>query len=140
MGLNADVVMNKAATIERCLLRIQEVYQGDPENLNDFTKQDSMILNIQRACEASIDLAMHVVSSEKLGLPQSSRDAFEILEQTRHLDSELTHQLKAMVGFRNLAVHAYQEINLEILQVMIESKLSTLTQFKRWVFALLPSE
>ncbi len=37
-----------------------------PENLEDFTKQDSIILNIQRACEASIDLAMHIVAGKKI--------------------------------------------------------------------------
>lgn len=55
-----DVILNKTTTIERCINRIQEVYAGNPENLKDFTKQESIILNIQRACEASIDLAMHI--------------------------------------------------------------------------------
>lgn len=53
MGMN-DVILNKTITIERCLNRIHEVYEGNPENLTDFTKQDSIVLNIQRACEASI--------------------------------------------------------------------------------------
>ena len=48
------------------------VYEGNPENLTDFTNQDSIVLNIQRACEASIDLAMHVVSERKLGVPKTS--------------------------------------------------------------------
>ena len=66
-----DVIYNKAATIERCVKRVLEVYGNNPENLNDFTKQDSMILNIQRACEASIDLAMHVVSEKKIRTPKN---------------------------------------------------------------------
>ena len=52
-----DVILNKTTTIERCVKRIHEVYEDNPANLADFTKQDSIILNIQRACEASIDLA-----------------------------------------------------------------------------------
>jgi hypothetical protein len=55
-----EIVLNKAATIERCLRRITDEYAGDLANLEeDLTRQDSIILNIQRACEASIDLAMH---------------------------------------------------------------------------------
>lgn len=38
-----------------------QVYANDAGSLKDYTKQDSIILNIQRACEASIDLAMHIV-------------------------------------------------------------------------------
>lgn len=65
--VNNDVVLNKVATIERCMNRVREVYNDNPENLMDFTKQDSIILNIQRTCEASIDLAMHIVSDLNLG-------------------------------------------------------------------------
>jgi uncharacterized protein YutE (UPF0331/DUF86 family) len=72
-----DVVLNKISVIERCKKRIIDVYDQKPENLKDYTKQDSIILNIQRACEACIDLAMHIVAQERLGLPQTSRDAFD---------------------------------------------------------------
>lgn len=65
-----DVIRNKAASIERCLLRIVEEYGGDQQNLiANQTKQDANILNLQRACETSIDLAMYVISRRRLGLP-----------------------------------------------------------------------
>ena len=58
-----DVILNKISVIERCMNRVKVVYENNPENLQDYTKQDSIILNIQRACEASIDLAMHAYCS-----------------------------------------------------------------------------
>lgn len=122
--VNNDVVLNKIATIERCVKRVEEVYAGNPENLRDFTKQDSIILNIQRACEASIDLAMHVVSEKKLGLPKVSRDAFKYLEENGLIDAILAKTLMNMVGFRNIAVHDYQSIELEILQAIIEKHIA----------------
>ncbi|ALA57269.1 hypothetical protein NITMOv2_0834 [Nitrospira moscoviensis] len=71
-----DVILSKAASIERCLRRIEEEYAGDQRNLvANQTKQDAIILNLQRACETAIDLAMYVVSQRKLGVPQDSRDA-----------------------------------------------------------------
>ena len=54
--------------------------RNTPSNLKNNTKQDSIVLNLQRACEASIDLAMHIIAEKKLGLPQNSRDAFSFLE------------------------------------------------------------
>lgn len=68
-----DIILNKISTIERCLKRIDEEYDHNADNLQNYTKQDSIILNIQRACEASIDIAMHVVAEKKLGIPQTSR-------------------------------------------------------------------
>ncbi|USK87483.1 type VII toxin-antitoxin system HepT family RNase toxin [Peribacillus asahii] len=120
---NNDVILNKVATIERCLKRIHEEYAGNPANLKDYTKQDSIILNIQRACEASIDLAMHIVSEKKLGLPKASRDAFKFLQEAKIIDSALAKTLMNMVGFRNIAVHDYQAIELDILQAIIEQHL-----------------
>ena len=118
-----DVIYNKIEIIERCLKRINEVYAGNFENLNDFTKQDSIVLNIQRACEAAIDLAMHIVSEKKLGMPQNSRDAFELLITNKLIDGKLAGKLMAMIGFRNIAVHNYQNLNLDIVREIIEKHL-----------------
>jgi uncharacterized protein YutE (UPF0331/DUF86 family) len=128
-----DIVLNKSNIIERCIRRINEVYEDDPENLKDFTKQDSIILNIQRACEACIDLAMHIISDKKLGLPQSTRDAFDLLEQERIIDSNMAKRLKMMVGFRNIAVHEYQKLNLVIVQKILENHLKDLSDFSQLI-------
>jgi len=132
--VNNDVVLNKVATIERCVNRVKEVYDGNPENLQDITKQDSIVLNIQRACEASIDLAMHIVSDLKLGLPKTSREVFKFLEENDIIDHALAKTLINMVGFRNIAVHDYQAIELNILQAIIEKHLS---DFKTYAEAIL---
>ncbi len=121
--MNSDTSLSKIETIERCIIRVQEVYENNPENLLNYTKQDSIILNIQRACEASIDLAMHIVSERKLGIPKTNREAFSLLENNGYIDSEVSKNMKAMVGFRNIAVHDYQSINLNILQAIIDKHL-----------------
>lgn len=134
--VNNDVVLNKAATVERCVKRVLEVYAGNPENLQDYTKQDSIILNIQRACEASIDLAMHLVSIKKLGLPKKSREAFQYLQDANIIDDNLAKTLMNMVGFRNIAVHDYQSIDLDILQAIIENHLTDFTVYTKVVLKL----
>lgn len=124
-----DVILNKISVIERCINRINEEYDNNPENLRNYTKQDSIILNIQRACEASIDLAMNVISEKKLGIPQNSRDAFEFLFHDNIIDEELAGNLKSMVGFRNIAVHDYQTVNLNIVKEIIENHIYDLKKF-----------
>ncbi|MEW9125219.1 MAG: DUF86 domain-containing protein [Thermotaleaceae bacterium] len=124
-----DVLYNKISIIERCLIRVREVYDKNPENLKDYTKQDSIILNIQRAVEATIDIAMYLVSVRKLGIPQNSRDAFEVLSDHGIIDEEMLKKLKAMIGFRNIAVHNYQKVNTEILQRVIENHLKDFEEF-----------
>lgn len=124
-----DVLYNKISIIERCLIRIREVYEGNPDNLKDYTKQDSIVLNIQRAVEATIDIGMYLISVKRLGIPQNSRDAFEVLNHHGIIDEVMLNKLKAMIGFRNIAVHNYQELNLEILQNVIENHLEDFEEF-----------
>jgi uncharacterized protein YutE (UPF0331/DUF86 family) len=126
-----DVVLNKTSIIERCVKRVREEYNNNPDHLKNYTKQDSMILNLQRACEASIDLAMHIVADKKIGLPQSSREAFTLLETANIISSALSVKMKAMVGFRNIAVHDYQEVNLAILQKIIELHLDDFLKYTK---------
>lgn len=124
-----DVLYNKIGIIERCLIRIREVYDNNPDNLKDYTRQDSIILNIQRAVEATIDIAMYIVSDKKLGIPQSSRDAFEVLHHNGIINESMLNKIKNMIGFRNIAVHNYQKLNLEILQKVIEEHLQDFEEF-----------
>lgn len=131
-----DVVLNKTTTIERCIHRIHEVYDGNPENLKDFTKQDSIILNIQRACEASIDLAMHIVSEKKLGVPRASREGFKLLQEAGIIESTLAKTLMNMVGFRNIAVHDYQALELDILQSILEKHIDDFKDFTKVILQL----
>ena len=131
-----DVLTNKASTIERCLQRVREEYADDPRNLRDnITRQDAIILNVQRACQASIDLAMHLVRIHALGPPQESRDAFALLIEADFLPKELGHRLMRMVGFRNIAIHDYQELNLDIVQSIVEDRLIDFTAFTELVLS-----
>jgi uncharacterized protein YutE (UPF0331/DUF86 family) len=131
-----DVILNKITTIERCINRIEEVYEGNPENLSNFTKQDSIILNIQRACEASIDIAMYIVSVRKLGLPKTSREAFEILQKAGIIEKDLAKTLMNMVGFRNIAVHDYQALELNVLRSIVEKHLSEFKTFTKVIMQM----
>lgn len=131
--MQSDVIINKVAIIEKCIKRINEEYGGDPENLKNYTKQDSIILNIQRAAEACIDMAMHIVAEKSYGIPQNSRDAFELLQVNGFISTELSSKLKSMVGFRNIAVHDYQNINLQIVQKVIELRLDDIKEFAVFV-------
>ena len=109
-----DVMFAKAAIIERSLRRILEIYRED-SNLDDLLHLDALTLNAQRACQAAIDLAMHVVALQHLGMPQSQADAFRLLADSRHLTDDLSERMIGMCGFRNVLVHQYQELETDIL-------------------------
>lgn len=125
-----DVLLNKAATIERCVARAREEYSSDPDGFADNpTRQDAAILNIQRACEAALDIGQHLIRREKLGVPQSARDVFSLLAAAGWIEADLADALKRMVGFRNIAVHDYQSLQLPITINVITLHLDEFLRF-----------
>lgn len=115
-----DILLNKAGIIERCLRRVAEESRACP-GLDDFTHVDALTLNIERACQASIDMAMHVVATRRLGIPQSNAEAFVLLERAGLIDAALSKSLRGMAGFRNIAVHQYEELDTDVLRWVVES-------------------
>ena len=125
-----DVLINKAATIERCVRRAREEYAAAGAGFaTDFTRQDAAVLNIQRACEAALDMGHHLIRMHRLGVPQSARDVFALLEQGGWIDASLSRSLQSMVGFRNVAVHDYRALLVEIVVAVIERHLGDVLDF-----------
>ncbi len=129
-----DILINKAATVERCVARARQEYEADPGTfLTNFTRQDAAILNVQRACEAVLDMGQHLVRRERLGVPQSARDVFDLLARGQWIDANLVDALKHMVAFRNIAVHEYQRLVVPILVNVITQHLDEFLKFTKIV-------
>ena len=127
-----EVLLGKAAIIERCLRRVGEDYAGhEAEFATNFTRQDAIVLNLQRACAAAIDAAMHLVRRHALGIPTESREAFTMLVQNDLLTEDLGRHLQAMVGFHNIAVHNYSGIDWAIVHAIATRHLGDFEAFAR---------
>lgn len=118
--VDKDVVLEKIKNIQNCLKRIQDKTAGDPTRLDDINIQESFVLNLQRAVQSVIDLAAHIVSDEGLGLPSELKENFLLLERAKIIDAELSQQLQKMVGFRNIAVHEYAAIEVDVLRAILQ--------------------
>jgi uncharacterized protein YutE (UPF0331/DUF86 family) len=125
-----DVIFNKVASIERCISRVEEEYNVNPDEFRvNFTRQDAAILNLQRACEQSIDLANHLIRIKKLGAPITSRDSFDLLQKEGIISEKLSVNLKKMVGFRNIAVHEYSNLDITLPENIIRENLRDFKEF-----------
>ena len=125
-----DILINKIQIVQRCVERAREEYQkaGDAFR-TDYTHQDSAVLNVTRACEITIDLANHIIKKEKLGIPTSSSESFYLLYRKGIISSGMEEKMKAMVSFRNIAVHEYQKLNVETIEKVIIHGLEDVLEF-----------
>jgi uncharacterized protein YutE (UPF0331/DUF86 family) len=121
-----DIVLAKTASVQKCLRRIREVTQLQPASLDEMNIQDIFVLNLQRAVQATIDLSVHIVASEGLGLADSVKGNFVLLENAGIINRELSEKMQSMVGFRNIAIHDYKELDLNILKTILQNNLKDL--------------
>ena len=124
-----DIVLAKTGSIQKCLRRIKETTGNDPKSLDNIDKQDIFVLNLQRAIEAAIDISAHIAASEGLGLATAIKDNFGFLKEAGIIDEDLLRKMQSMVGFRNIAVHDYQTINVAILKSILTQNLKDLEDF-----------
>ena len=124
-----DVVLAKVAAIKKGLRRIKEVTGLFPERLDDLDVQDIFVLNLQRAIQSAIDLAAHIVASEGLGISDTIRGHFVLLENAKVITKALSQKMQSMVGFRNIAIHDYENLDIEILKAILSKHLKEFEQF-----------
>lgn len=133
---NEAVLINKYESIERCINRINEEYENNPKNLEDYRKMDAIVLNLQRACEMASDVGMYIVSTRKLGIPQTKKEVFEKLYEKQLITKDMCKKMQGMIGFRNIAIHEYKKIDEEILKDVIENHLVDIKEFARQMINL----
>ncbi len=131
-----DVVAAKAAIVERCVARVRDEYAAAKDFRTDLTHQDAALLNLQRACEATIDMAQRVVRLRSLGLPQTSRENFALLADAKLIDAGVADRLGRMTGFRNIAIHDYRSLDLGLVEDVIRNKLGDLLDFSKSMIQL----
>ena len=124
-----DVITAKVAAIDRCLQRIAETRAGRSAVLLPIEVEDIIVLNLQRAVQAAIDLATHVVATEGYALPDSVAAFFSVLEERGVVDAPLADRLRRMVGFRNIAIHDYRALDPRIVQAIVTGHLDDLRAF-----------
>lgn len=118
-----DVVIQKLASIDRCLKAIRDYVGGDLDSLHEPIVLDAVVLNLQRACEQAIDAACREVSRRGLGVPTDSADAFTLLEREQLLSSAVAERMRRMVGFRNIAIHEYRKLDPVVVRTVVEHRL-----------------
>lgn len=109
-----DVVLAKFSAIERCIRRIEQ-FSDRISNFDDIDAADIVALNLERAIQSVIDSCNIIVADMKYQLPNSFKKTADILCENRWISPEMAAKIKQMIGFRNLTVHEYKEIDRQIL-------------------------
>lgn len=100
-------------------------YSTDPERYGSTERF------LQLAIEAVNDMGNHVIADNELGIVNRSADIPNLLKEEGNIDADLRDQWIKMIGFRNILVHDYLEIDLKIVYEVLQNHLSTLQRIQR---------
>ncbi len=130
--MSEETIAQKITSLQRCVSQARvALATAGSEFRTNYLLQDAAVLNVIRACETAIDLANMVIRKKRLGIPTESRESFAILARESILDSTLGIRLQKMVGFRNLAVHRYRDLDINIVAAVIQQSLDDLLAFAK---------
>jgi len=127
-----DLVAKKLAFIETCLCDLRQ--QARPDRLSEDVRELRFVEHtLQIAIQATLDVASHIVSDNRLGEPRTNRELFELLGRSGWLPPHLVEMLRDMGGFRNILVHGYAEVDVSVVRDVLDQRL---TDFEGFVAAI----
>jgi uncharacterized protein YutE (UPF0331/DUF86 family) len=95
----------------------------------DIDAQDIISLNLSRAVQLCVDLALHRLSTTGQTTPATMGAAFDELAQIGTINTDLAQRMKSAVGFRNLAVHQYEAMDWRIVHAICTKYLEDFRTF-----------
>jgi uncharacterized protein YutE (UPF0331/DUF86 family) len=132
-----ELIAKKLSQIETCLRELETLAQ--PDRIRQDVRELRFVEHtLQLAIQAALDVASHIVSDERLGEPRTNRELFDLLERGGWIGADLAATLQRMVGFRNVLVHGYDTVSLDIVEDVLRNRLGDLRAFADVILRRLP--
>lgn len=114
--VNAEVVRRRIERLNEYLHILQHYQDYDLETfLADPERYGSAERFLQLAIEATLDIASHLIADQQLGRVEKSRDLPRLLREHGLINDALEQRWIRMIGFRNILVHEYTEVDRRIV-------------------------
>ena len=132
--VNQALLKTKIAHINKSVERLsQKADVSLKEFKSDTDLQDVVTHNLQLAIQGAIGIASHIISDEGWGVPNTLVGLFDILKEHKVLDEKTTDIMRRMVGFRNIIVHEYDEVDLDKVHQILASRLDDFSSFMKQI-------
>lgn len=129
---DVDLLLKKLAFIETCLTELRTLSRL--EALETDVKERRFVEHTLQVClQAVQDVASHIVADERLGEPSTNQQLFQLLQSAGWIDSCLSDALRAAIGFRNVLVHGYTAVDLDIVRDVVTHHLDDIVSFVRLI-------
>lgn len=131
------ILAEKLEALRRCVRRVEMRRTESVQELQaDVDRQDILALNLTRAVQLCVDMAGIVVADSDQPAPQTMGQAFDALASMRVIDADLARRMRAVVGFRNIAVHNYRAVDWAVVFAISQLGVEDFRAFAKAMAAL----
>ena len=136
--MDKEVLQTKLEALIRCLHRIKDQNISSRDELEkNLDKQEIIILNLQRAVQICVDIGNHILIDYSTPTPATMAETFKYLAENKLISDKNALELSHAVGFRNIAVHQYENINCKIVYEIITKHLDDFKEFSQAISQLI---
>lgn len=128
--MDRDIIIRKLDSLGRCVKRIEEKRPATLDELvADIDTQDILSINLERAVQVSVDIGAHLLADLYVPPPKTMGEVFAILVTEKLIPEKVGLALRKAVGFRNLSVHAYDQVDWERVFEIVHERLDDFRKF-----------
>jgi len=138
--LDAEVIDARLRELSR---RLRRVAARQPTSVKalaaDEDLQDILARNLEVAIQTCVDIASHLCGAHGV-VPETAADTFAELAKRGLIERRLAGRLQLAVGFRNVLVHEYTDIDWKIVMQVMRTGTRDLADFGKAVLKMLDGQ
>ncbi|MBC8413871.1 MAG: DUF86 domain-containing protein [Nitrospira sp.] len=132
--VDKNITGRKLADIDTYLKQLSEFTTITVEQYKqDWKTQRIVERTLQMLIETCIDIANHIVSDDKLRVPESYSDTFKVLMENKFITESLSEKMIKAAKFRNVVVHQYDNIDAAIAVSIVKNDLMYFREFQEQI-------
>lgn len=92
---------------------------------------------LQISIETCINIANHIIATDRLRAPKDYKDVFKVLAEENILPADFARTMQSLAGLRNLLVHLYWEVDDQMVYEGIQAELDDFETFTQYILEYL---
>lgn len=131
--VDAEIISRHLRDLDECLEALDRERPVSADDLAaDRKLRDLTLYELQRAIQNVLDLGSHLLADRGRAVAEYGQ-IIPSLAKEGVINNDLAGRLDGLGGFRNVLVHGYVELDLEIISRVVNERLDDLRELARLI-------
>ena len=139
--VDETLILRKLAELEEYACQI-EAFRAITikEYREDWKSQRIIERTLQMMIETCVDIAGHIISDQKLRIPDSYADTFRVFNENDIMADDLCKTMEKISKFRNVIVHHYDRVDAKIVIDILRNRIDDFSRYRDAIISWLKEQ